>query len=25
MPFEKWEVGAELFGTLDAEFDLLDR
>lgn len=25
MPFEKWGVGAELFGTLDAEFDLLDR
>ncbi|OCL03467.1 protein DML1 [Glonium stellatum] len=25
MPFERWEVGAELFGTLDAEFDLLDR
>ena len=25
MPFEKWGVGEELFGTLDAEFDLLDR
>lgn len=25
MPFEKWEVGMELFENLDKEFDLLDR
>ncbi|KAF1986847.1 protein DML1 [Aulographum hederae CBS 113979] len=24
-PFEKWETGEELFGTLDQEHDLLDR
>lgn len=25
MPFEKWSVGEELFGTLDKEHDVLDR
>lgn len=25
MPFEKWDVGEELFNTLDKEHDLLDR